>query len=87
MDLLTANVAQRPDLAPLLGDFNPWPRFMRQDPVGSLYYADPVTAYPEFVLVAVERDQPDRLVAKGYGVRSRGTRTRPSHCPRTVGTA
>lgn len=68
MDLLTATVAQRPDLAPLLGDFNPWPWFMCQDPVGSLYYADPVTAYPEFVLVAVDRDHPDQLVAKGYSV-------------------
>jgi hypothetical protein len=68
VDLLTATVAQRPDLAPLLRDFNPWPRFMRQDPVGWLYYADAVTAYPEFVLVAVDRGQPDRLVAKGYSV-------------------
>jgi GNAT superfamily N-acetyltransferase len=68
VDLLIATVAQRPDLAPLLGDFNPWPRFMRQDPVGWLYYADPVTAYPDFVLVAVDPDRPDRLVAKGYSV-------------------
>jgi GNAT superfamily N-acetyltransferase len=68
VDVLTATVAQRPDLAPLLGDFDPWPRFMRQDPVGWLYYADPVTAYPEFVLVAVDRDHPDELVAKGYSV-------------------
>jgi GNAT superfamily N-acetyltransferase len=68
VDLLTATVAQRPDLAPLLGDLNPWPPFMCQDPVGSLYYADPVTAYPEFVLVAVDRDHPERLVAKGYSV-------------------
>ena len=68
MDVLTANVAQRPDLAPLLGDFSPWPRFMTQDPVGSVYYADPVAAYPEFVLVAVDRDHPDRLLAKGYSV-------------------
>jgi len=68
VNLLTATVAQRPDLAPLLKDFNPWPQFMRQDPVGSLYYADAVTAYPEFVLVAVDRDRPDRLVAKGYSV-------------------
>lgn len=68
MNLQTATVAQRPDLAPLLGDFNPWPRFMRQDPVGWLYYADAVAAYPEFVLAAVDRDHPDQLVAKGYSV-------------------
>src|SRR3954471_19745120 len=41
---------------------------MRQDPIGSLYYADPVGVYPEFVLVAVDRAEPDRLVAKGYSV-------------------
>jgi len=68
MDVLTATIAQRPDLASLLRQFNAWPPFMRQDPVGSLYYADPATAYPEFVLVAIDRDQPDRLLAKGYSV-------------------
>jgi GNAT superfamily N-acetyltransferase len=68
VDVLIATVAERPDLAPRLGDFNPWPRFMRQDPVGSVYYADPVEAYPQYVLVAVDRDQPDQLVAKGYSV-------------------
>jgi hypothetical protein len=68
VDLLIANVAERPDLAPLLGDFNDWPQFMREDPVSDLYYNDHVSAYPEFVLVAVQRDQPDRLVAKAYSV-------------------
>ncbi|MFL5670986.1 MAG: N-acetyltransferase [Chloroflexota bacterium] len=52
----------------MLDDFNVWPTFMRQDPIGSLYYADPVGVYPEFVLVAVDRVEPDRLVAKGYSV-------------------
>lgn len=68
MDLLIATVAQRPDLAPLLDGFNEWPEFMLQDPVGSLYYADPVAAYPDFVMVAVDRDDPGRLVAKSYSV-------------------
>ena len=68
MDVLIATVAERPDLAPLLDDFNPWPAFMRQDPIGSLYYEDPVANYPGFVLVAVDRDQPDRAIAKGYSV-------------------
>ncbi len=68
MDVLTANVAQRPDLAPLLRDFDAWPEFMMQDPVASLYYADPVGWYPEFVLVAVDRARPDRILAKGYSV-------------------
>src|SRR2546430_5818764 len=41
---------------------------MRQDPVGDLYYGDSATAYPDFVLIAVDRARPDRLVAKGYSV-------------------
>jgi len=68
VDLLIATVAQRPELAPSLREFNAWPTFMLQDPIGSLYYADPVAAYPEFVLVAVDPAEPDRLVAKGYSV-------------------
>jgi GNAT superfamily N-acetyltransferase len=68
MDLLTVTVAERPDLARLLDDFNPWPRFMHQDPVGSLYYADPVGMYPGFVQVAIDQDHPGRLVAKAYSV-------------------
>jgi GNAT superfamily N-acetyltransferase len=68
VEILTATVAERPDLAPLLDDFNPWPRFMRQDAVASAYYADADTAYPEFILIAVDRDHPGELVAKGYSV-------------------
>jgi hypothetical protein len=69
MQLQISSVAERPDLAPLLRDFNDWPEFMRQDPCGDLYYAaDPVGSYPEFVLVAVDPKEPDRLVAKGYSV-------------------
>ncbi|WP_329257076.1 N-acetyltransferase [Actinoallomurus sp. NBC_01490] len=68
MDLLVTTAAQRPDLVPLLEDFNDWPVFMRQDPVAPLYYGDAVTACPEFVLIAIDRNRPDRLVAKGYSV-------------------
>ncbi|MFB9834747.1 N-acetyltransferase [Actinoallomurus acaciae] len=68
MDLLVTTAAQRPDLVPLLGEFNDWPAFMRRDPVAPLYYSDPATAYPEFVLIAIDRDHPDRLVAEGYSV-------------------
>jgi GNAT superfamily N-acetyltransferase len=68
VDLLIATVAQRPELAERLDDFNAWPPFMRQDPVGSLYYDDPAASYPDHVLVAVERAHPERLVAKGYSV-------------------
>jgi GNAT superfamily N-acetyltransferase len=66
--VLVATAEERPDLVPLLGQFNPWPMFMRQDPISSLYYADPVGMYPEFVLIGVDRSHPDQLVAKGYSV-------------------
>jgi GNAT superfamily N-acetyltransferase len=68
VDLLIATAADRPDLADLTWDASPWPMFMRQDPVSDLYYTDPRAAFGEFVLVAVERDHPDRLVAKAYSV-------------------
>lgn len=68
MDLLVSNVADRPELASRLHDFTVWPPFMLQDPIGSLYYADPVGAYPELVLVAVDRDEPQRALAKAYSV-------------------
>lgn len=68
MDLVIATAAQRPDLAPRLADFNDWATFLRQDPTSDLYYTDYLAAHPEFVLIAVDRDQPDRLVAKGFSV-------------------
>ncbi|MDT0318927.1 N-acetyltransferase [Streptomyces millisiae] len=68
MDLLVTTAEQRPDLLPLLGDFHDWPTFMDRDPVAPLYYSDVEAAFPEFVLIAVDRDHPDRLVAKGYSV-------------------
>ena len=68
MDLSISTAAQRPDLVPLLGELDIWPTFMQQDPVGWLYYADAETAYPEFVLMAVDREDPGRLVAQGYSV-------------------
>ena len=65
---MTATMTERPNLAERLDDFNPWPRFMHQDPVGSLYYADPVAMYPDFVQVAIDPTRPDELVAKAYSV-------------------
>lgn len=81
MEIITATIAERPDLAPLLGDFNPWPRFMHQDPVGSAYYSDAVTAYPEYVLVAVDPDHPGELAAKGYSVPFRWDRDPATSLP------
>jgi GNAT superfamily N-acetyltransferase len=52
-------IASRPDLAPLLYEFpQAWPAFMYEDPTGGLYYADAATAYPEFVMLAIDGGQP-----------------------------
>ncbi|TMR07004.1 N-acetyltransferase [Actinomadura soli] len=68
MDLLVVTVAQRPDLADSVNEFDDWPAFINQDKVGDLYYADAITAFPEFVQLAFDRAAPDRLVAKAFSV-------------------
>lgn len=45
------------------------PEFMRHDPVAALYYADSaLDRYLDFVLAAVDREQPDRVIARGVSV-------------------
>jgi GNAT superfamily N-acetyltransferase len=45
------------------------PEFMRHDPTGALYYADrALDRYLDFVLVAVDRDDPGRVIARGVAV-------------------
>jgi len=69
MDLVVATLAQRPDFAQLLDNFpDAWPEFMLCDPVASLYYDIAKSHYPEFVLVAVDRAEPERAVARAYSV-------------------
>jgi GNAT superfamily N-acetyltransferase len=69
VDLHIASLAERPDLAPLLGTFpGAWPEFMYQDPVGDLYYAVAPQEYPEYVLVAVDPADPSRAAAKAHSV-------------------
>lgn len=45
------------------------PEFMRHDPTAALYYADrALDRYLDFVLVAVDRDDPGRVVARAVSV-------------------
>src|SRR5260370_11200704 len=69
MELLIANLAERPDLLTRRrpGD-DPWPEFMNQDLLAELYYADYREAFPEFVLVAIDPADPDRPVARAVSV-------------------
>lgn len=68
VDLEIVTLADRPDLAPVLAFEGGWPEFMLHDPVSGLYYNDAHEAYPEFVLVAIDGDAPDRPAAKAYSV-------------------
>lgn len=68
MDVEISTVAARPDLAPMLGQLDGlWPEFMSNDPTARLYFGYHLSAYPEFVLIAVDpaTGQP---VAKAHSV-------------------
>src|SRR6266508_3711381 len=69
MDLLIASLADRPDLPSAYAEGEDlWPTFMHQDPIGGLYYADNHKAFPEFLVVAVDPVEPDRLAARALSV-------------------
>ncbi|MEW2384385.1 GNAT family N-acetyltransferase [Micromonospora sp. NPDC047707] len=69
MDLEIVTLAERPDLAPLLDDFDgAWPEFMSWDPMAALYYAVADQLYPEYVLLALDPAEPGRAVARAYSV-------------------
>src|ERR1051326_6743994 len=67
--LAISTLAERPELrAPAFSaEFDSsWPEFMRHDPTASLYYGtEALDRYVDFVLAAVDRDAPDRVIARG----------------------
>jgi GNAT superfamily N-acetyltransferase len=67
-----STLAERPELRAQLfsAEFHSaWPEFMRHDPIASLYYADKaLDRYQDFALAAVDRDAPDRAIARGFSV-------------------
>jgi GNAT superfamily N-acetyltransferase len=70
--LVVATVAERPDLRAKA--FEPelqsaMPEFMRHDPVAWLYYGDGhLDHFREFGLVAFDRDEPERPLARAFSV-------------------
>ncbi len=70
--LAVFSLAQRPELRPGLfsAEFGAAvPEFMRHDPVAELYYSrGRLDRYLDYVLVAVDRDAPGRLVARAMAV-------------------
>lgn len=68
MELVIANLAERPDLRPRLDDLSGiWPAFIDADPFAALYYGIAAARYPEFVLVAVD-PAADVAVARAFSV-------------------
>ncbi|GAA3802464.1 hypothetical protein GCM10022226_22860 [Sphaerisporangium flaviroseum] len=69
MDLHISTLAERPELGPALWAMaDSWPPYMKEDPAANLYYPIAETEFAEFVLVAVDRDQPGSLVARAFSV-------------------
>lgn len=69
MDLVIHSIADRPDLARHLDDFaGAWPTFMHHDPISRLFYQEEAIGYAEFCLVALDRDDPARALAKAGSI-------------------
>jgi GNAT superfamily N-acetyltransferase len=70
--LVVATLAERPELrgqAFSAGFAAAVPEFMRHDPTAALYYGrGHLDHYLDFVLVAVDRDEPSRVVARAVSV-------------------
>ena len=70
--LAVATLRARPELREQLfsAEFQAgWPEFARRDPIASLYYGDgALDRYVDFVLAAVDREAPDRPIARACSV-------------------
>lgn len=70
--LAVATLRERPELRAQVfsAEFAAaWPEFMRHDPTAGLYYGEAaLDRYLDFALAAVDRDAPDRVVARGFSV-------------------
>ncbi len=70
--LAVATLSERPELRAQLfsAEFAAAvPEFLRHDPTAALYYGSKaLDRYRDFVLAAVDRDDPDRVVARGCSV-------------------
>src|SRR4051794_22260495 len=70
--LAVVTLADRPDLRAQLfsAEFQAGlPEFMRHDPAATLYYGDGnFDRYVDFAFAAVDREQPDRAIARAFSV-------------------
>jgi GNAT superfamily N-acetyltransferase len=70
--LSVSTLTERPELRAQLfsAEFNSvWPEFMRHDPTATLYFeTQALDRYLDFALAAVDKDEPDRAIARGFSV-------------------
>jgi GNAT superfamily N-acetyltransferase len=67
MQLTISVLGDRPDLADALWAMsNPWPEFMRHDPIGGLYYGNAEARFADYVLVG--QDESGEVVACAHSV-------------------
>ncbi|NHC47176.1 N-acetyltransferase [Motilibacter aurantiacus] len=73
MRLQTYRLSERPDLAQRFGDLDgAWPAFMDADPTADLYYGH-LDRYADYVLVAVDADDPGRLLGRACSIPMTGS--------------
>lgn len=66
MDLRISVLAERPDLMDVFWDMeSAWPEFMKQDPIGNLYYGS-VDKFLDYILVCEDDLEPGKIVAKAF---------------------
>lgn len=66
MGVVITTVAERPELGGLLWDMpDPWPEFMRHDPVSLACFGRVGETFPQYTLVATDGDE---IVARGHSV-------------------
>ncbi len=69
MDLLIANLAERPDLGAMFAEFpDAWPEFMFHDTVSDLLFDRLLRDHPESQLIAVDPANPANPVARACAV-------------------
>lgn len=68
MDVTISSLAQRPDLLDAFNRLeNTWPEFMRQDPIGNIYYRqDVLVQFADYVLIA--HTSTDEIVGKAHSI-------------------
>jgi len=69
--IVVCTLAERPELRPQLfsAEFAAAvPEFLRHDGTGALYYRHGLDRHLDYVLVAADRDQPDRVIARAVSV-------------------